>query len=427
MKILEILGGKPLKGEIYIAGAKNASMPIIIASILSSEPCLIHNVPHVSDITNLLRILTSIGTQITIDGNHTENPSKTILIQSQNLSSEVTDYKITKLIRTSVLLLGPLLAKNGYVKLARPGGCNIGDRKIDLHIMAMEKLGAVVVETDNYIEAKAPNGLVGTEIEFPFVSVGATENAITASVTAKGVTTLKNVAIEPEIEDLINFLNKLGAKIYKTSERELTIHGVEKLGSTEHSIIQDRIEAATYAIAAAITDGSIILHNCPMSVFEYIHEILESVGVNIQNYNTNGIIVTRSKNGLKPIEVETRPYPLFPTDLQPQLMTLLSLTKGISIITESIFENRLQHVSELRKLGANITVNGNVATIYGVDILHSGIVESTDLRAGAALVLAGLASKEKIMVESAQYIDRGYQTFVKNLTRCGAHIKLKYN
>ena len=354
MKILEILGGKPLKGEIYIAGAKNASMPIIIASILSSEPCLIHNVPHVSDITNLLRILTSIGTQITIDGNHTENPSKTILIQSQNLSSEITDYNITKLIRTSVLLLGPLLAKNGYVKLARPGGCNIGDRKINLHIMAMEKLGAVVVETDNYIEAKAPNGLVGTEIEFPFVSVGATENAITASVTAKGVTTLKNVAIEPEIEDLINFLNKLGAKIYKTSERELTIHGVEKLGSTEHSIIQDRIEAATYAIAAAITDGSIILHNCPMSVFEYIHEILESVGVNIQNYNTKGIIVTRSKNGLKPIEVETRPYPLFPTDLQPQLMTLLSLTNGQSIITESIFENRLQHVAELRKLGAKI-------------------------------------------------------------------------
>jgi UDP-N-acetylglucosamine 1-carboxyvinyltransferase len=427
MKILEILGGKPLKGEIYIAGAKNASMPIIIASILSSEPCLIHNVPHVSDITNLLRILTSIGTKITIDGNHTENPSKTILIQSQNLSSEVTDYNITKLIRTSVLLLGPLLAKNGYVKLARPGGCNIGDRKIDLHIMAMEKLGAVVMETDNYIEAKAPNGLVGAEIEFPFISVGATENAITASVMAKGVTILKNVAIEPEIEDLINFLNKLGAKISKTSERELTIHGVAKLGATEHSIIQDRIEAATYAIAAAITDGSIILHNCPMSVFEYIHEILESVGVNIQNYNTKGIIATRSKNGLKPIEVETKPYPLFPTDLQPQLMTLLSLTNGQSVITESIFENRLQHVAELRKLGANITVNGNVATIDGAGTLHSGVVESTDLRACAALVLAGLACKEKIMVESAQYIDRGYQTFVKNLTRCGAHIKLKYS
>ncbi len=430
MKTLQITGGKPLIGEISISGAKNASMPIIIASIISKEPCLIHNIPYVSDIVNLLKILHTAGSHITIDGTFNANPSKSITIHSANLSSEITDSKITSLIRTSILLLGPILARNGYVKLARPGGCNIGDRKIDLHIMAMKKLGATVIETEEYIEATT-NGkrLKGAEITFPSISVGATENAIMASVTAEGDTILRNIAIEPEIDDLILFLNKLGAKISKTGERELIIQGVKELGTTEHSIIPDRIEAATYAIAAAMTNGKIILHNCSIKTFDNIIGTLSSVGVDIKSSltkeHTESVEASRSPTGLHPIEIQTNPYPYFPTDLQPQLMTLLCITKGTSVITENIFENRLQHALELQKLGANIEINGRQAVIRGVDSLHDGIVTASDLRAGAALALAGFVSTSTITIENAEYIERGYQMFMQNIERCGGIISIK--
>ena len=338
MKALEIFGGKPLKGEVCISGAKNASMPIIIASILSKKQCTIHNIPHVVDVTNLLKILNGIGTEINISGNHTQNPSKTIILSSEILSSEVVDFSVTSQIRTSVLLLGPILARNGYVKLAKPGGCDIGDRKIDLHLMAMEKLGAKITETNDDIEARAKK-LIGCEIEFPMISVGATENTIMASVLAEGKTVLKNIAIEPEIDDLVNFLNTIGAKITKTGVRELTINGVKELSSGEYSVMPDRIEATTYAMLAALTDGEIVLKHCPFSVFNYIHETMQSVGVDIKPMESDleSVITSRSKFGLRPIEIETNPYPLFATDFQPQLMTLLSLTAGQSIIIENIF------------------------------------------------------------------------------------------
>jgi UDP-N-acetylglucosamine 1-carboxyvinyltransferase len=425
MKALEIFGGKPLKGEVCISGAKNASMPIIIASILSKKQCTIHNIPHVVDVTNLLKILNGIGTEINISGNHTQNPSKTIILSSEILSSEVVDFSVTSQIRTSVLLLGPILARNGYVKLAKPGGCDIGDRKIDLHLMAMEKLGAKITETNDYIEARAKK-LIGCEIEFPMISVGATENTIMASVLAEGKTVLKNIAIEPEIDDLVNFLNTIGAKITKTGVRELTINGVKELSSGEYSVMPDRIEATTYAMLAALTDGEIVLKHCPFSVFNYIHETMQSVGVDIKPMESDleSVITSRSKFGLRPIEIETNPYPLFATDFQPQLMTLLSLTAGQSIIIENIFENRLRHAVELQKLGANIVIDGRKAIIKGVKSLHGGTVSSTDLRAGVALLMAALACSEKVVVERAQYIDRGYQMIVKNIERLGGNINV---
>jgi len=428
MKTLIINGGKKLNGEIAISGAKNSSMKIIIASILSSEPILLHNIPYVSDITTLLQILQTLGVKITVNGNYTINPSKTIEIHSPKLTSEMIDYTMTNKIRTSILMLGPLLARNGHVKISKPGGCKIGDRKIDLHIMAMKRLGATIIETDDYVEATT-NGkkLKGAEIIFPKISVGATENAIMASVTAEGNTTLQNIAIEPEIDDLILFLNKLGAKITKIGERELFIQGVEKLGSTEHSTTPDRIEAATYAVAAAITNGTIILHHCSIKVFDNIIGILSQVGIDIKPFvskdHIEGVIVTRSQNNLSPIEIQTNPYPHFPTDLQPILMALMAITHGTSVITENIFEDRMQHVPEFNKLGANIEIQGKNAIIRGVEQLHGNTVSGTDLRATAALALCALATNGTVTINNAYYIDRGYQNFVRNLNRCGGDLR----
>lgn len=431
MKVLEIHGGKPLIGDVCIGGAKNSSMPIIIASILSKKESIIHNIPHVLDVTNLLKILTDIGVSLTIDGNHTENPSKAIRVSSVNVTSEVLNSKLTSQIRTSILLLGPLLAKNGYAKIARPGGCDIGERKIDLHIMAMERLGAKVIETEHYIEASAVGGrLVGNTITFPAISVGATENAIMASVLAHGTTILENIAIEPEIDDLVNFLNKSGANISKTHERTLTVTGVEELHGCSYYIMPDRIEAATYAMLAAITNGEIKMHHCDFSIFEYLLDVFESVGIEIESFvspdGISGVVARRSSFGLKPFHIETNPYPLFPTDIQPQLMSLLAITNGKSSIVENIFENRLQHAVELQKLGANIHIDGRKASITGVNTFGGGVVKSSDLRAGAALILAACSTKEKTTVEQAEFIDRGYQTITKNLQRFGCDVKVFY-
>ncbi|MFT4967378.1 MAG: UDP-N-acetylglucosamine 1-carboxyvinyltransferase [Candidatus Deianiraeaceae bacterium] len=429
MKILEISGGIPLNGDVCIGGAKNASMPIIIASLLSKQNVLIHNIPHVLDVVNLLQILKYIGVNIAIDGNHTDNPSKTISLSSNVVQSCIVNPERTQKIRTSILLLGPLLARNGYVKLAQPGGCDIGDRKIDLHISAMRKLGAEVNEVNGCIEAKTVNGkLKGAEIEFSMISVGATENTIMAAVLADGRTILKNVAIEPEISDLISFLNKSGAKIQQKDGRVIIIDGVSELKEVEYSIMPDRIEAATYAMFAAITGGRIKMHYCPMNMFDCVAEVFHKVGVNIVPFfsenGVEGVIASRSEMGTFPVEIETNPYPLFPTDIQPQLMTLLALTNGKSIITENIFENRLQHAIELKKLGADITIDGRRAIINGVKKFHSGTVTSTDLRAGTSLMMAGLASKAKIIIHKAEYIDRGYQMIAKNLQRLGADINV---
>lgn len=432
MKILKIRGGNPLVGEVCIGGAKNSSMPVVIASILSKKESIIHNIPHVADLTNLLKILMDVGSSITVDGNHTENPSKAIKIKTEILSSQVVDSNITSQIRTSILLLGPILARNGYVKLTKPGGCDIGERKIDLHLMAMKKLGAVVTETPEFVEATT-NGkrLVGTTIVFPIISVGATENAIMASTLAQGTTILQNIAIEPEIDDLINFLNQSGAKITKTGERELTIIGVEELDSANYYIMPDRIEAITYAMLAAITNGEIKMHHCDFTIFGHLINIFKDLGIEIENFisedGIKGIVAKRMPAGLKPIHVETNPYPLFPTDAQPQLMSLLALTSGTSSIVENIFENRLQHAVELKKLGAKVDIHGRKATITGVEKFSGGVVKSSDLRAGAALVMAACACSEDVIIEQAEFIDRGYQTIVKNLTRLGCDIKAIYN
>lgn len=431
MKVLEICGGKPLVGEVAIGGAKNSSMPIIIASMLSKKQNIIHNVPHVLDVTNLLSILTTLGVEVSIDGHHTNNPSKSVGLWAKEVGSEILDVEVTSKIRTSILLLGVILARNGYVKLAKPGGCDIGERKIDLHIMAMEKLGAKVVETDNFVEAKAPNGgLVGGIVEFPSISVGATENVLMASVLAKGETILKNVATEPEIDDLINFLNQIGAKIEKTGERELKIQGIVELSGNEYGIISDRIEVATYAILAGITNGEIKMYHCNFQDFWHIGSILQKVGIEIEGFKENGIVgivARKSKNGFSAIEIETNPYPLCPTDIQPQLMSLLALVGGRSVIVENIFENRLSHAFELQKMGAKIEVWANKAIIDGVSEFVSATVRSSDLRAGAALVIAACACKGKVFIEKAELIDRGYQMVVKNLKRLGCDIKVYYN
>ena len=420
-----IKGGSKLFGEVVISGAKNASMPILIASILSDKKTIIQNIPFVDDVTNLLSILTSVGSRVTmLDSGMRES----LEIENFEIKCELENQTEMNKIRTSILLLGPLLGRNGYAKLSRPGGCKIGERKIDQHIYAMECLGATVREHDTYIEATtAGKKLRGAEIVFPFVSVGATENAITAAVLAEGKTIIKNAAIEPEIQDLISFLNAIGAKITQL-DRTITIDGVSELKPAKYSIMPDRIEAATYAIMAAITNGELVLRNVSLDVFGNILSIMGNLGVDLEEFSDSGTLCVRCRKKQSfvfadNLKLATNPYPEFPTDLQPQVMAMLAVMDGTSEITENIFENRLQHVEYLNKMGANISINGNVATIRGVSDLKGARVLGTDLRASAALVTAALVANGVTIVENIEYIDRGYHNIERNLRNCGVEIE----
>jgi len=423
MDKIQIYGGKPLSGTIVIGGSKNASLPVMCASLLTDEPLILGNVPHLADITTMANLLSQHGVEVSLEG-HDDNEGhigRVLSLHAKDINNTKAPYDLVRKMRASVLVLGPLLARAGEAEVSLPGGCAIGTRPVDLHLNGLRQLGANISVDGGYIYASAPKGLFGSRIIFPKVSVGATENLILASVLAEGKTVLQNAAKEPEINDLINCLNAMGAKIEGIGTSALTINGVDKLHGTRHAIMPDRIEAGTYAIAAAITGGKINLSGARLNDITTAVDSLRLAGINIQR-SPNGILVDRSNSELKSINIETAPYPGFPTDLQAQFISLMSVANGTSIVTETIFENRFMHVPELQRMGADITVDGGSAIVRGIRKLTGAPVMASDLRASASLVLAGLIAEGKTTVRRIYHLDRGYERLEEKLASVGAEI-----
>ena len=415
MEKLEIIGGKKLQGSINISGSKNASLPILAATILVNKVTL-NNIPQVKDIDTMTELLTSLGSKIYINKN-----KKKIKIHNYKSNKKVAKYKYVKTMRAGILVLGSLLSKFGKAKVSLPGGCAIGLRPVNLHIEALKKMGVKIKIIEGYIYATANNGLKGTKISFPKVSVGATENLIIAACKAKGRTILSNCAIEPEIKDLSNFLIKLGCKIKWLGKRKVQIDGVKNLKDINYNIMFDRIEAVTYMIAAAATNGRVSIKNIQPKIIDKEILLLKKIGVKIIE-KKNKITIISSKS-LKGINIKTSPYPGFPTDLQAQLMVLMCKAKNQSIIRENIFENRFMHVSELNRMGADIIVKGRKAIINGNKKLNGAQLMATDLRASVSLVIAALISNKKSIINRIYHLDRGYENIEKKLSNCGANIK----
>ena len=416
MEKLEIIGRKKLSGTIVLSGSKNATLPILAATILTNKKIVIKNVPIVRDVETMATLLNTIGTSVKL-----KKKKKIIEILNKNKLKTMAPYSLVKTMRAGVLVLGPLLSKFGSAKVSLPGGCSIGSRPIDLHLKALKKMGASIKVKDGYIIASAKNGLKGSLIRFPKVSVGATQNILIASCLSKGITKLRNCASEPEVQDLINFLKKLGCKINKVGKRSIDVEGVIDLKPCSHKVIFDRIEAGTYIIAAALTNGRIKIKNIDPKIISTEIDLLSKMKVNIIK-KTNYIIVDCSKK-IRGIKIDTQPYPGFPTDLQAQIMVLMTKSEDISTIRENIFENRFMHVSELRRMGAHIEVDGNRAKIYGGNQLYGAELMATDLRASVSLVLAGLTAKNKTVINRIYHLDRGYEQIEKKLSACGAAIR----
>lgn len=416
MQKLLIKGGKKLSGEVVISGSKNASLPIIISSLLFDDSVHFENVPKVRDIFTLINLIRVLGREVEF------NEEKEILkISNKNKNKYFAPYSIMRTMRAGVLVLAPLLAKFGKAKVSLPGGCSIGARPVNLHLEALKKLGATINVKNGYIDAIAPKGLSGSNIKFSSISVGATESIIIAAVLAKGITKISNAAIEPEIIDLINFLNKCGADIKYNSKRKIIIKGVKFLYPVRYRIIPDRIEAATYAIAALITNGKLLVKKVNNEHLENIFNVLKKIGANIKIFKDSFVIFR--KHQLKPFKIITKPYPGFPTDMQAQFMALATQIKGSSVINEEIFENRFLHVSELMRMGADIKIKKQKAIINGIKNLNSAEVMATDLRASVSLVLAALSAKGTTTINRIYHLDRGYSKLEKKLNLCGANIK----
>lgn len=408
-----ITGGNHLQGVIEVNGSKNAALPVLAASILHAGECIIHEVPRLQDITTMSNVLESLGAKVKREGT-------TLIVNTRNICGWEVGENLMRQMRASNLLLGPLLGRFKQAKISYPGGCNIGLRSMDLHLKGLRALGAEINEKFGYINVKAEK-LRGAEIHLDIPSVGATENIMMAAVLAKGVTTIRNTAKEPEIVDLQNFLNCLGAKIKGAGTSIIKVKGVTSLHDAEHTVIPDRIEAGTYLIGAAITGGNVTITNVIPEHLESLLAKLKEIGVKV---DIKDDIISISSNGrFKATNIKTMPYPGFHTDLQPQMMTLLTIAQGTSVITETIFENRYQHVSELKRLGAEITVEGQTAIIKGVKNLSGASVKATDLRAGAALVLAALAAENSTIIEGVEHIDRGYEQIEHKYNTLGAEIK----
>ena len=416
MQKLEIKGGRKISGTITISGSKNATLPILAATILTDKKVIIKNIPIVKDVITMMELLSTIGSTIKFD-----KKSKKIEINNKKSLKTFASYRLLRTMRAGVLVLGPLLAKYRIAKVSLPGGCAIGSRPINFHLDALKKMGAKIKIKDGYIFASAKKGLKGCKIKFPKISVGATENVLIAASFSQGETKLRNCAIEPEIDDLINFLKKLGCNIKKNGKRGINVIGVQKLKSTIHKVIFDRIEAGTYIIAAALTKGKLKIKNINPKIMLTEIRLLRKMGVRIIK-KKNYIIASRSKK-LRGINVVTRPYPGFPTDLQAQIMVLMTKSAGISNIREGIFENRFMHVSELRRMGAQIVTNGNKAKIFGKSKLNGAEVMATDLRASVCLVLAGLVPSNRTILNRIYHLDRGYEKIESKLSKCGAQIK----
>ena len=414
MESFLIKGQNKLEGSVKVSGAKNAILPIMTATLLSKGISTLTNVPKLNDFKNMAHLLRVLGARVDIENDN-------MLIDTTDVNSWEAPYDLVNKMRASIWVLGPLLARFNKAKVAFPGGCAIGTRPVDLHLMAMEKLGAVISIDHGYVSAVCPDGLKGAIIEFPFISVGATVNALMAAVLAKGETIIKNIALEPEIDCLIECLTMMGAKILKTNNNCLLINGVEELKPFHNKMIPDRIEAGTLLLASAITKCSITVENCQPYHLKSLIEKMKEAGCNFEISEDKIKIIPA--NEIKPVDIITEPYPGFPTDLQAQFLAYMCLAKGKSHIVETIFPDRFMHVSELNRLGANIIVEDGTAIVNGVNSFSGAEVMATDLRASAALVLAGLAAEGETKISRIYHIDRGYEKIEEKLTNIGADIK----
>jgi len=415
MSRIIIKGGRKLSGKVRISAAKNSVLPIIAASLLTGYECILEDIPFLEDVNVILSVLDSLGVNIFIDKN-----KGNLYIKAEDLKSFEPSYELVRRMRASFLVMGPILARFGMVKISMPGGCNIGSRPIDLHLKGLSQLGADINLGHGYVEARCKK-LKGTKIYLDFPSVGATENIMMAAVLAEGETIIENAAEEPEIVDLANFLNKLGARIIGAGTDIIKIEGVKELKGTNHQVIPDRIEAGTYMIAAAITGGEVTVENV---ITEHIRSIiakLQEAGIYVKEEQNK--VKVKGSQIINAVDIKTMPYPGFPTDMQAQFMALLSIAHGVSIITETVFENRFMHVNELKRMGANIKIDGRSAIVEGVEKLTGAQVKATDLRAGAALVLAGLSAEGVTEVSDVYHIDRGYVDMVGKLKKLGAEIE----
>jgi UDP-N-acetylglucosamine 1-carboxyvinyltransferase len=420
MDSIRIQGGTPLKGTINISGAKNAALPLMTASLLTDKPLVLENLPDLADINTMAQLLEKLGTQFSVAQNGIRQRKGTLT--TSTVSSVMAPYDLVRKMRASILVLGPLVARAGKAAVSLPGGCALGTRAVDLHIAGLQKMGAQIDLANGYIVAEAPKGLTGAEIVFPQVTVTGTENLMMAACLAKGDTTLVGAAKEPEVTDLAECLVKMGAKIEGIGTDTLRITGKTSLGGATHRIVADRIEAGTYAVAAAITHGELELTGARAEHLQSFIEFLSRAGVSTTQ-TPNGIKVKCDGNVIKSADVKTEPYPGFATDLQAQAMALMCLGDGASSIHETIFENRFMHVPELVRMGANITVTDRTAFVRGVPELRGAQVMATDLRASVCLVLAGLAAKGETQVNRVYHLDRGYEHVEEKLKACGAHVE----
>ncbi|WP_169567615.1 UDP-N-acetylglucosamine 1-carboxyvinyltransferase [Sneathiella limimaris] len=422
MDSIRIRGGKPLYGKIEISGAKNAALPLMVACLLTEETVTLSNLPHVADISTLINLLCQHGVKAHLNGNGCSS-GRSVALAATDITSTEAPYDIVRKMRAGALVLGPLLARVGKAKVSLPGGCAIGTRPMNLHVDGLEAMGAEIHIEGGYMVAEAPNGLKGAEIRFDTVSVGATEDLLMAATLADGVTVLENAAREPEITDLVHLLRAMGAEIEGDGTDRLVVTGKKSLHGAEHRVMPDRIETGTYAIAAAIAGGRIELHNTDAELINAVLEVLEEAGVSIERTD-DGLIVERDPaTPIHGVDILTQPYPGYPTDMQAQIMALMSVADGAAMITENIFENRFMHVPELSRLGANINVHGRSAMVRGVPELVGAPVMATDLRASVSLVLAGLAAKGETVINRVYHLDRGYERLEEKLAACGADIE----
>ncbi|MDA7573439.1 UDP-N-acetylglucosamine 1-carboxyvinyltransferase [Candidatus Pelagibacter sp.] len=414
MKKLEVFGATSLKGQVKISGSKNASLPILAATLLSNKYISLNNLPKVKDIETMILLLKSLGSIVKFD-------NKKIIIKNANQTKTFASYSLVKTMRAGILVLGPLLGKFGKAKVSLPGGCAIGSRPVDIHLQALSKMGVKYKIIQGYVHADAPKGLIGANIKFSKISVGATENLIIAACLAKGTTVLSNCAIEPEIKDLVNFLIKMGCIIRWISKRKIKIEGVKKINNLTYQVMPDRIEAGTYLIAAALTEGNLKITGINSKIISTEINVLKKIGAKII-VKKNEIKIKGSKK-IKNINIKTSPYPGFPTDLQAQMMVLLCKANKRSYIREEIFENRFMHVAELNRMGAKISIIGNKATIEGNIKFKAAELMATDLRASVSLILAALNSKGKSIINRIYHLDRGYESIEKKLKKIGAKIR----
>jgi UDP-N-acetylglucosamine 1-carboxyvinyltransferase len=425
MDRIRINGGQRLNGTIPISGAKNATLPLMIASLLTDQTLILDNVPRLADVGLLQRILGNHGVDVMIGGKRpaeTAYDGQTLHISAAHIVDTTAPYELVSRMRASFWVIAPLVARLGEAKVSMPGGCAIGTRPVDLLIMALERLGAEIEIDRGYVIARAKNGLRGGEIRFPKVTVGGTHTALMAASLAHGTTVIENAAREPEIKDVADCLNKMGAKINGAGTAQIVVEGVPKLNGARHRVLPDRIETGTYAMAVAMTGGDVMLENARAELLQTGLDVLAKAGLEYNETN-RGLRVARNGKGLRPVEVTTEPFPGFPTDLQAQLMALMTRAEGTSRITETIFENRFMHVQELARLGAHIQLDGECATIEGVDRLKGAPVMATDLRASVSLVIAALAAEGETMVNRVYHLDRGFERLEDKLSACGAAIE----